>query len=43
MGRADVVAATEIGWDWRDVVDKLERDGVGVDQSQAQHESHVSL
>ena len=26
-----------------DVVDELERDGLGVDQSQARHESHVSL
>ena len=41
---ADVVqaAATEGGWDWCDVVDELERDGLGVDQSQARHESHVS-
>ena len=37
------VAATDTGWDRRDVVDELERDGLGVDQSQARHESHVSL
>ena len=45
MGRADEVqvAATDAGWDWRDVVDELERDGLGVDHSQARHESHVSL
>ena len=44
-GRADVVqvTATETAWDWRDIVDELERDGLGVDQSQARHESHVSL
>ena len=44
VGRADVVqvAATEAGRDWCDVVDELERDGHGVDQSQAKHESHVS-
>ena len=33
----------EVGWDWRDAVDALERDGLGVDQSHAQHESHVTL
>ena len=37
------VAATETGRHWRDVVSELERDGLGVDQSQARHESHVSL
>ena len=44
VGWADVVqaAATEDGWDWCDVVDELERGGLGVDQSQARHESHVS-
>ena len=44
VGWADVVqsAATEGGWDWCDVVDELERAGLGVDQSQARHESHVS-
>ena len=36
-------AARETGWDWRDVVDELERDELGVDQSQARHESRVSL
>ena len=44
VGWADVVqaAATEGGWDWCDVVYELERDGLGVDQSQARHKSHVS-
>ena len=45
MGWADEVqvAATDTGWDWRDVVDELERDGLGVDQSQVRHESRVAL
>ena len=29
--------------DWRDVVGELERDGLGVDQSQMRHQPHVSL
>ena len=45
VARAEVVqvAATETGWSWRDVVDELEHDGLGVDQSQVRHESYVSL
>ena len=31
----------EAGWDWSDVVDELERDGLGVDQPQVRHGSHV--
>ena len=45
VARADVVqvAATETGWSWRDVVDELEHDDLGVDQFQVRHESYVSL
>ena len=37
------VAATKAGWDLRDVVDEVERDGLGVDQSQVRHKPHASL
>ena len=44
VGQVDVVqaAATEVGWDWCDVVHELECDGLGVDRFQARDESHGS-
>ena len=43
VGGTDVVQVTamEGGWDWRDVVDGLERDGLGVDQTQARRVTGV--
>ena len=43
LGQADVVqvTATEAGWEWRAVVDELERERLGVDQTQARRVTGV--
>ena len=35
-------AATEVGWDWRDVLHEVGRDGLGADQPPERLESHES-